>query len=68
MVTIYECSALPLHWVVEADGRMFVVPAVHNGWQKRTPYRGYRESLRKVSSSYLIGLGVRDCDARGTGD
>lgn len=65
MATIYECPTLPMDWVVELSDRLWIVPAIHHGWDKRSPFRGYRESLRPVPSCYLIGLGVgRDCDAR----
>ena len=62
---LYECDQLPTVWVVELDEQLFIVPAVHHGWDKRTAYRGHRESLRPVPSCYAIGLGIpRDQGAR----
>ena len=58
MVAVYEADGLPLHWVIDWHGQLYIVPAAHNGWEKRTPYSGHRESLRKVPDCYLIGLGV----------
>jgi len=64
-MTLYECDQLPTVWVVERDGDYSIVPAVHRGWDLRSPFRGYRESLRPVPSFYAIGLGIpRDQGAR----
>jgi len=57
-MTLYECPSLPTDWVVEVDGQLFIVPAIHRGWDKRSPFRGYREGLRPVPSCYSIGLGI----------
>ena len=40
MAIIYECPTLPADWVVELNDQLWIVPAIHHGWDKRTPFRG----------------------------
>ena len=57
---LWNCLTTPLHWVVEDldTGELWSVPAFPNGWNKREPYRGHRESLRPVPGAAYVGLGI----------
>ena len=40
-MTLYTTPALPAHWIVkDNDGAMWIVPAHHNGWNSKRPYKG----------------------------
>jgi hypothetical protein len=58
MNMFYESKSLPLHWVVEIGGAWWIVPAVANGWARRTPYEGHRQGLIAVKPYMGIGLGI----------
>lgn len=45
----YWAVHLPWHWVVEAEGELWAVPAVYGGWADRERYRGPREALYPFS-------------------
>lgn len=57
---LYDPAGLPTCWVVENEtsGELWIVPAVSDGWTRRTPYRGHTASLREVAGYNFIGLGV----------
>ena len=57
---IYDPAGLPLSWVVENEntGELFIVPAVTNGWTRRIPFHGHRESVHPVPGYAYMGLGV----------
>ncbi|MHB1006754.1 MAG: hypothetical protein ACYC3S_14090 [Chloroflexota bacterium] len=41
---------LPCHWVVEAQDRLWEVPAVCGGWSARAPYGGSLSELHPFST------------------
>lgn len=57
---IWDPAGLPLCWVVENEttGELFIVPAKHNAWADRRPYRGHRAALRPVAGYNFISLGA----------
>lgn len=57
---IYNSAGLPTSWVIENEttGELFIVPAMSDGWAKRTPYRGHREALETIPGYNFMGLGV----------
>lgn len=38
---LYACPNLPASWVVRLDGALWIVPAIANGWEARTEYKGH---------------------------
>lgn len=57
---LYDPAGLPGSWVVENEttGELWIVPAVADGWSRRTPYRGHRAALRPAPGYCFMGLGV----------
>ncbi|MCC6314800.1 MAG: hypothetical protein IT337_12400 [Thermomicrobiales bacterium] len=58
MTAIYFRRSLPLHWIVEHDDALWIVPARHCGWRDRKPYVGPRAGLRVASWWAAAGLRV----------
>jgi alpha-tubulin suppressor-like RCC1 family protein len=49
IMQIYATTAMPVHWIVcDAEGKLWIVPAILNGWKQRRPYRG-NYTLEKVN-------------------
>jgi hypothetical protein len=68
---LYLPKHLPVWWVVEdATGKLWVVPAVDQGWKRRTIYSGTRDSLDSVElvMGYGIGLPITTYDLPMSGD
>lgn len=57
---LYSPNSLTNYWVVEdvTKGQLWLVPAVDQGWTKRTRYYGDRTGISVVPSYCWIGLGV----------
>jgi len=59
---LFECRSLPRAWVVReetSDGdRYWIVPAVADGWSRRTPYRGHLAALEPAPGYCWMGIGI----------
>jgi hypothetical protein len=57
---IWLPKGLPMAWVIENEttAELWFVPAVADGWERKVPFRGHRQSLRPTEGSAYIGLGV----------
>jgi hypothetical protein len=53
---------LPLDWVVEYEGKLWIVPARINGWKQKLPYKGYHPdkipTAERAKNYMLISLGA----------
>ena len=45
-----------MHWVVRHGPLLFIVPASHNGWNRRRPYKGHDPA--RMSSDALVDTGL----------
>lgn len=60
---LYDPPSLPTCWVVldETTGDAWIVPALHDGWSQRRPWRGAPQSFRYMPTApgyCYIGIGV----------
>lgn len=56
---VFESSKYPHGWIVEdKNGKLWYVPAIPNGWEERTPFKGFKFTLREVPYYYIRGMGV----------
>lgn len=57
-MTLYSAKMLPMHWIVDDGERLWIVPAMADGWRNRTPYRGTLDYCERVEPWYAIGIGI----------
>lgn len=55
---IYAYRGLPAAWVVAIAGVYWIVPAIHNGWTRRTRFNGHVSALELVPEHNKTGLGI----------
>jgi hypothetical protein len=55
---LYKHCNLPMHWVVERNGKFYLVPSVNRGWRFRIDYVGDGRRLREVDWKFALGLEV----------
>ena len=58
MFSIYEYTNQPRYWIVRDEQGYWLVPARDNGWQERSPFVGHTTSLREVTDTNGIELGI----------
>jgi hypothetical protein len=56
----YAIPQLPTSWVVRCSEGLFIVPAIHNGWRMRKPYRGLDPDKIPTAqvTSFTIGTNI----------
>ncbi len=57
--TTWAIPQLPVDWVTEHEGKLWIVPARHNGWKAKRPYRGHHpDKIPTAQKSNLASLGT----------
>lgn len=58
-MTLWKSPQLPTMWAVKDGGGLWwMVPAMHDGWSRKVPYRGWTEFLEPVELSWCYGTGI----------
>lgn len=58
---LYDIPTCPLHWLARVAGKLYLVPAMGNGWAHRTPYAGVCPVIAhfpRVSLKYAMGCNI----------
>ena len=62
-IRLYAPKSLTNYWVAEdlQNGELWMFPVVglsRGGWDRRSPYRGHRESLEAAPGYCFMGTGI----------
>jgi glucose-6-phosphate 1-epimerase len=58
LVTLYEYTRQPRYWIVHDEEGYWLVPVRNGGWSERVPFVGHATSLRPVTDTEGIDLGI----------
>lgn len=58
---LYDPPGMPLHWLARVEGKLWIVPALHHGWDSRSKYHGPPPEMagyQAVSMKYALGCDI----------